>query len=198
MSGPAPDRDRFTERIIRRETHSSRAVPSGIAALLVILLAVYGLLESALRAVGQPPWLIDPQSGLDALARLPEGVSPALLGALGVVLALLGVVFLLNAVLPGRLARHTLPGARTAVVVDDEVIAAALARRARLAAGVTREQVLVVVSRTAVTVNVRPTSGIAVDEADVLAAVREELAELAPHPGLTASVHLAAIGAVGV
>ena len=58
-----------------------------------------------------------------------------------------GLFFFLNAVLPGRRARHLLPDRRAAVVVDDEVIASALARRARLAANVSQEQVMVAVSR---------------------------------------------------
>ena len=78
---------------------------------------------------------------------LPAGVPPLLLGVLGAVLVMVGLFFFLNAVLPGRRARHLLRDRRAAVVVDDEVIASALARRARLAANVTQEQVMVIVSQ---------------------------------------------------
>ena len=78
---------------------------------------------------------------------LPDGVPPLLLGVTGAVMAMAGLFFFLNAVLPGRRARHLLPDRRAAVVVDDEVIASALARRARLAANVTQEQVMVIVSQ---------------------------------------------------
>ena len=137
------------QRILKRETRSSRAGMAGLAAALVIAACVYALLESALRAIGQPPWLIDPQTAAERLTALPEGISPLLLGALGGVVAMVGLIFFLNAVLPGRKSRHLLEDPRAGVVVDDEVIASALARAARTAANVTQEQVMVVVSQTA-------------------------------------------------
>jgi hypothetical protein len=188
----------FMARIVRRETHSSRAVLAGIAALIITLLAIYALLESTLRAVGQPPWLLDPLSAAQAIADLPEGIPALLLGALGAVLLMLGLIFFLNAVLPGKRARHTLPDRRAAVVVDDEVIASALARRARLTAGVIQEQVVVVVSQREVVVNVRPTSGIPVDEAAIRSAVEEEVRTMTLVPEPAVRVHLAAAGVIGV
>jgi hypothetical protein len=188
----------FMSRVLRRETHSSRAVLAGIAALIVGLLAIYALLESTLRAIGQPAWLLDPLSAAQAAADLPDGVPPLLLGALGAVLAMLGLIFFLNAVLPGKRARHTLPDGRVAVVVDDEVIASALARRARLAAGVVQEQVLVVVSQREVVVNVRPTSGIPVDEAGIRSAVEQEVRAMALVPEPAVRVNLATAGVIGV
>lgn len=195
MTEPPND---FMDRIVRRETHSSRAVLAGIAALVISLLAIYALLEAILRAVGQPPWLADPLSAAYALADLPAGISPLLLGVLGVVLLMVGLIFFLNGVLPGRRARHTLPGGRAAVVVDDEVIASALARRARLAAGVIPEQVMVVVSRREIVVNVRPTSGIRVDEAAVRAAVEREIRAMALTPEPAVRVNLSTAGVIGV
>lgn len=188
----------LTTRILQRETHSSRAPLSVVAAILLTLLAIYGLLEAILRAVGQPPWLIDPLAAAEGVARLPEGVEPVLLGTIGVLLFLLGLVFLAHAVLPGRRARHVIADPRVAIVVDDEVIASALARRARLAAGVTREQVMVVVSSRAVQVNVRPTSGIRLDESHILSAVEAELAAMALQPAPEATVNLSGTGVVGV
>nr|WP_026556674.1 DUF6286 domain-containing protein [Arthrobacter sp. 35W] len=186
------------ERILRREMHSSRAPLAGLAATVVALLAIYILLEAVLRAVGQPPWLVDPLAAATNLASLPAGVSPLLLGLIGAVVMLVGLVFVLNAILPGRRARHAIANPRAAVVVDDEVVASALARRARLAAGVTREQVMVVVSRNLVQVNVRPTSGIPLDGDTVRTAVEDELdaMELLPRP--VVRVALAPMGVVGV
>jgi hypothetical protein len=185
-------------RIVKRETHSSRAPLSVVVAVLVTLLAVYGLLEAILRAVGQPPWLVDPVTAARRLAALPEGTSPVLLGTIGVLLFLLGLICLGHAVLPGRRARHTIADPRVAIVVDDEVIASALARRARLAAGVTREQVMVVVSARAVQVNVRPTSGIRLDESRIRAAVEAELAQMALEPDPAVTVRLSTSGVIGV
>ncbi|MGW9413627.1 DUF6286 domain-containing protein [Arthrobacter cupressi] len=183
--------------ILRRETRSSRAVAAGAAAVLVIAVCVYGLLESALRVIGQPPWLIDPQTAAERLVDLPAGIPPLLLGATGAVLAMFGLVFLLNAVLPGRRARHLLEDRRVGIVVDDEVIASSLARRARAAANVTQEQVMVVVSQRLVVVNVRPTSGVPVREEAVQSAVEDELRAMAPSPMPDIRVNVAVSGVVG-
>ncbi|NUU31333.1 hypothetical protein HNO80_07000 [Arthrobacter sp. C9C5] len=185
------------DRVLARETTSSRAPAAVIAAVLVIGLCVYALLETAVRAVGQPPWLIDPQTAAEKVIALPAGVPPLLLGVTGAVLFAAGLFFFLNAVLPGRRARHVLADPRAAVVVDDEVIASALARRARLAANVTQEQVMVVVSRRQVLVNVRPTSGVPLRATDVQAAVQSELRDMALSPLPEVRVNLASSGVIG-
>ncbi|WP_166187811.1 DUF6286 domain-containing protein [Paenarthrobacter ureafaciens] len=194
---PVAGEDARMSQILRRETHSSRAGASGIAAVLVILLCVYALLEAGVRAVGQPPWLVDPGTAAERIIALPAGISPLLLGAGGAVVAMVGLYFFLHAVLPGRRARHLLRDPRIAVVVDDEVLASALARRARLAANVTQEQVMVVVSQRLVVVNVRPTSGSRVSEEAVLAAVQAELEEMSPVPMPAVRVNLGTSGVIG-
>ncbi len=185
------------ERILGRETHSSRAAASIVAAALVAGICGYALLEAAVRAIGQPPWIIAPQAAAEQIIALPAGVPPLLLGVLGAVLALAGLIFLLHAVLPGRRARHVLRTERAAVVVDDEVIAAALARQARLAANVTQEQVMVVVSRREVLVSIRPTSGVPLKAEAVLAAVRQELQEMGLEPMPEVRLNVATSGVVG-
>jgi hypothetical protein len=189
--------DAGLRRILRRETRSSRAGMAGLAAALVIAACVYALLESALRAIGQPPWLIDPQTAAERLTALPEGISPLLLGALGGVVAMVGLIFFLNAVLPGRRSRHLLEDPRAGVVVDDEIIASALAKAARTAANVTQEQVMVVVSRRQVVVNVRPTSGVPLNEERILAAVEDELQRMAPSPMPAVRVNVTTAGVIG-
>ncbi|MEV7661630.1 DUF6286 domain-containing protein [Paenarthrobacter sp. NPDC089316] len=196
-ASPVAGEDPEMSRILRRETHSSRAAASVIAAVLVIVLCVYALLEAGVRAVGQPPWLVDPTTAAERIIALPEGISSLLLGASGAVIAMVGLFFFLQAVLPGRRARHLLRDPRTAVVVDDEVLASALARRARTAANVTQEQVMVVVSRQMVAVNVRPTSGSRVSQEAVLTAVQAELEEMSPVPMPTVRVNLASSGVIG-
>ena len=184
-------------RIVKRETHTSRAVVSVIAAGLVMAVFGYALLETGVRAIGQPPWLVDPQTAAERVVALPAGIPPLLLGVTGAVIAMAGLFFFLNAVLPGRRARHLLPDRRAAVVVDDEVIAAALARRARLAANVAKEQVMVVVSRNRITVNVRPTSGVPLRPDAVLEAVRREVEEMGPWPMPEVRIQVATAGVVG-
>lgn len=188
----------FMTRVLRRETHSPRSGLSVAAAILVTLAAIYALLEAVLAALGQPTWLVHPLAGAQWLADLPGPYPPALLVAAGVLMALVGLIFLGNGLLPGRRARHVIANPRVAIVVDDEVIASALAKSARMAAGVTREQVMVVVSARLVQVNVRPTSGIRLSEQAIQAAVEAQLAamELDPRPAVT--VKLAASGVIGV
>ncbi|WP_231728654.1 DUF6286 domain-containing protein [Arthrobacter sp. EPSL27] len=183
--------------ILRRETHSSRAVASIIAAVLVAALCGYALLETAVRAFGQPPWLVDPETAAEQLVALPAGVPPLLLGVLGAVLAMAGLFFFLNAVLPGRRARHVLRDRRAAVVVDDEVIASALARRARVAVNVSQEQVMVTVARQHVDVNVRPTSGVPLEADAVRAAVEGELRDMGLDPAPAVRINVAPSGVVG-
>lgn len=184
-------------RVLDRETHSSRAAAAGIAAVLVILFSLYGLLEAAVRAIGQPPWLIDPQTAAEQIVALPNGIPPLLLGVTGAVVTAVGLFFFLSAILPGRRARHLLEEPRIAVVVDDEVIASALARRARLAANVTPEQVMVVVSQRHAVVNVRPTSGVPVSENAIREAVEDELRSMAPVPMPDVRINLATSGVIG-
>lgn len=188
-------------RILYRETHSSRAAVATAAAVLVMVLAAYGVLEAGVHAVGQPAWLIEPQVAAQRIVDLPAGMPSLLLAAIGAVLAMLGLIFLLNGILPGRRARHRLLGAPgeglPAVVVDDEVVASSLARRARLAANVTPEQVMVVVSQRTVLVNVRPTSGVPVNQDVVVAAVRDELDQMLLDPDPEVRVTVTSSGVIG-
>lgn len=196
-AGPAHAAPFDMKRVLHRETHSSRAAAAGLAAALVVLLCLYALLESAVRAIGQPSWLIDPQTAAERIVSLPSGMPPLLLGVIGAVTAAAGLFFFLSAVLPGRRARHLLEDRHIAVVVDDEVIASALARRARLAANVTQEQVMVVVSQRQAVVNVRPTSGVPVSENAIREAVEDELRSMAPTPMPQVRINLATSGVIG-
>ncbi|TWD48720.1 hypothetical protein FB478_10858 [Arthrobacter sp. AG367] len=200
-SGPRRNNGPDMRRVVYRETHSPRAVVSVVAAALVLVLAAYGVLESGVHAVGQPAWLIEPQVAAQRIVDLPAGTSPLLLAAIGGVLAMVGLIFLLSGILPGKRARHLLAGGREeglpAVVVDDEVIASSLARRARLAANVTPEQVMVIVSQRQVLVNVRPTSGVPVDPDRVLEAVRDELDQMQLEPAPVPRVNVTPSGVIG-
>ncbi|WP_422935206.1 hypothetical protein [Sinomonas sp. P47F7] len=182
---------------VRRETSSGRVFASAVVAVIVTLLCLYALLESTLQAIGQPAWITDPETAARFIAGLPKSANPGVLGLLGVVIALAGLVFVLLGLRPGRPGRRALPGQRIAVVVDDEVLASALARRARAAATVRPEQVTVFVSQGEALVNVRPTSGVPVSAEAVLAAVEDELRRLRPEPYPVIRVRVAGTGVVG-
>lgn len=186
-----------TRQIVRRETHASRAAASVVAVILGILFCLYVLLEATLQTLGQDAWLTDPAALGAWLSRLPENADSAILGLSGLLILLAGLVLFLQAVLPGRRPRYALPNPRAAVVVDAEVLASSLARRARLTAGVTAEQVLVTVGRTRVDVRIRPTSGVPVDEDAVRNAVAEELELTGLEPRPEVRVQVSQMGVIG-
>ncbi|MDN3481342.1 DUF6286 domain-containing protein [Arthrobacter sp. APC 3897] len=186
-----------TRQIVSRETHASRAVASLVVVILGIVFCLYVLLEATLQALGQDAWLTDPAALGAWLSRLPENADTAVLGLSGLLILLAGLVFFLQAVLPGRRPRYSLPNPRAAVVVDAEVLASSLARRARLTAGVTAGQVLVTVGRTRIDVRIRPTSGIPVDEEAVRAAVTEELELTGLSPCPEVRVQVSPVGVIG-
>ncbi|MHA7210908.1 DUF6286 domain-containing protein [Arthrobacter sp. MDT1-65] len=186
-----------TGRLVRRELHSSRALPSVVVAVLLIAGCLLLLFEAVLKAVGDEPFLLDVERAAAWLGALPGGVPGSLLGAASFLLLVLGALLLLLAVLPGRRARYTIPNERAAVVVDAEVVASSLARRARLAAGVAPEQVLVTVGRSIVTVQIRPTSGVRIDADAVRAAVADDLRRSSVEPGPRITVVVAEAGVIG-
>ncbi len=197
MSGTTSSVDGVTARALRRELHSSRAVPSVITGILVAAACILLFLEAVLKAVGDPPFLIDLDAVATALGRLPDLLPASVLVPAGLLVFVVGLVLVLAAVLPGRRARYAVPNARAAVVVDSEILAATLARRARLAAGVGPEQVLVTVGRRLVEVAVRPTSGIPVDAETVRRAVEEDLRGTIAEPFPTVKVSIAPSGVIG-
>ena len=66
-----------------------------------------------------------------------------------------------------------------------------------MAANVAKEQVMVVVSRNRITVNVRPTSGVPLRPDAVLEAVRREVEEMGPWPMPEVRIQVSTAGVVG-
>lgn len=185
--------DSIHRRLIRRETHSSRSGVVVVVLLLVLLAAAYVGTEAVLAALGRHALLFSP---LDVLQVLAEAPGIAVLVA-GLVSAVVGVALLVLAFAPGRRGRHTLTDPRTAVVVDDRVVAASLARTARLAGGLSSSQVSAWVSRRDARVTITPASGALADVETVLAASSTELAELDYRPPITADVRVDRSGRIG-
>ncbi|MHA7263070.1 DUF6286 domain-containing protein [Arthrobacter sp. TMN-37] len=197
MNGPAAGVDEVTQHALRRELHASRAVPSILTGTVVAAVSILLFLEAVLKAVGDPPFLIDLDRLAASLGRLPDLLPASLLVPAGLLVFVVGLMLFLAAVLPGRRARYAVPNGRAAVVVDAEILAATLARRARLAAGVGSEQVLVTVGRRLVEVTVRPTSGIPVDAESVRLAVQEDLRGTVAEPFPAVRVAVAPSGVIG-
>ena len=185
------------KRLIHRELYASRAFATVVTGLILALVLSLLLLEVVIKVLGDRAFLIDLERTAQWAARLPADTPLPALVAGSIILVVLGVLLILVALLPGRRARYALPEGRAAVVVDAGVVAAALARRARLAAGVAPEQVLVTVGRRVVDVEVRPTSGFPVDAEKVRAAVEEDLRSGSLDRSHEVRVHLAPTGVIG-
>jgi hypothetical protein len=150
-------------RVMRRELYSSRAGAAiTVAVALILLLAALGtvcvlLVVHAAVVSGVP-------AGLSDAARFgPELRAPVVVG--GTAAGVLGIVLIVLGVRPGRRARRPIHDGvdRTVAVVDDRVIANALAARAVSAASVPPGQLKVTVGRRRAVARVVPTSGTTVD-----------------------------------
>ncbi|MBQ3357402.1 MAG: DNA/RNA endonuclease G [Microbacterium sp.] len=168
MSTPA------LRRVIRRETHSPRTVAMFVAVVLLILALAYVALEIVLSLAAQPALLVGPAAAAGWLVGLPT--QPAGLVIAGsVVLALIGLVFVILAITPGRLSKHTLDAGDRAVVVDNGVIASALAQHLSEETGIARDAITVGVGHRSIDVTVRPGAGVPLEQSEVLALAEAEL-----------------------
>lgn len=162
-------------RVIRRETHSPRTVAMFVAVILLILALAYIGLEIVLSLAAQPALLLGPAAAGGWLVGLPTAQPAGLVIAGSVVLALIGVILIWLAVTPGRLSRHTLDAGDRAVVVDNGVIASALAQHLSDETGLARDDITVGVGHRIVDVSVRPGAGVPLDKNEVQAAAEAEL-----------------------
>ncbi|BDZ48247.1 hypothetical protein GCM10025867_04880 [Frondihabitans sucicola] len=183
-------------RILRRETHSSRSGAAIVVLIALVIVAAYVGLESVYAALGMRALLFSP---IDVLATLLSASTTqgGLVIAAGIVAAVVGIILIVVGVTSGRRGRHTIDDSRVAVVVDDQVIAAALSRSARTAAALAPGQVTTWVSRRSARLTVTPASGVRVDEEAVLAAARDELGATAYQPPVTPEVRTTSTGRLG-
>lgn len=184
-------------RIIRRETHSSRAGLAITLSVVLILALAYVGAEAVLALLGLAPLLADPATAWSAVLGLPSSADAALLVAAGVVAAIIGVLLLIAALSPGRRLDHVTASDRAAVVIDNRAIASALARRAAHAADLDPDQVVVSVGRTVAEVRVQPSSGWPLDRSVIDAAVAAEIDRLELSPPLRHRLIVAPKGVVG-
>ncbi len=183
-------------RILRRELHSPRSVLAITVSVVVILLCAYVGAEIILAMLGYRALLTAPLDMLTALGAL--GSTPAGMPiTVGIVLMMVGIVLLIPALTPGRRARHQLAASRAAVVVDDEVIASALARHAAHAGNAHPDNTIVSISARRAIVRLIPTSGVPVRREAVSDAVQEQLAAFELTPSLRPSILVASTGKVG-
>ncbi|WP_337004308.1 MULTISPECIES: hypothetical protein [unclassified Microbacterium] len=158
-------------RVLRRETHAPRTTPATVVAAVGVLLFVAAI-------VGGVWWLID-AAFREEVGRLVDDLGAAMLPAtmlgVGGVLVVLAVVLLALSVLPGRRARRARTTERTALLVDDGVIADSIAEAVARRTGVVRARVAVTAARRSIVVRITPTSGIPVDRFAAESAVNDIL-----------------------
>lgn len=183
-------------RILRRELHSPRSVLAISVSIVVILLCVYVGTEIVIMLLGYPALLTAPEDMLTVLSTLGS-TPPTIPVIVGIALVILGLLLLIAGLTPGRRARHQVAASRAAVVVDDQVIASALARHAAHAGNAHPDNTVVSVSRRRAVVRLTPTSGIPVRRDQVSEAVHEQLESFEVTPNLRASVVVAPTGKVG-
>jgi hypothetical protein len=182
--------DSVLRTVVRRETHSPRTGAMLVVVVLLVLAAVYAAVEIALSLAGRPPLLVTPGAAFDALTGLPSTLVPAGQIAVGAVVALVGLIALVIAVAPGRLSRHEMAWGERAVVVDNGVVASALAQHLSLASGIARENVVVGVAHRTVDVTVRPPLGIPVDADRLRQIVEDEVATYRLSPSVRTRVRV--------
>lgn len=167
--------DAVLRTVVRRETHSPRTVAMIVVAVLLLLVLAYAAVEIILNLVGQPALLVAPGEALNAVVAAPTALLPAAFIVGGIVLALVGVLVLVLALKPGRLSRHEMAWGERAVVVDNGVVASAVAQHLSNESGIARDDIVVGVAHRSVDVTVRPPVGIPVDEAELRRLVEEEV-----------------------
>lgn len=148
-------------RVLRRETHPSRTgasvvVASILSVLLIaaIIVCVWVFVSPSFRE-GLTAWFTSVSSALD---------EPVALIVAGLLAVLLAVLLLCFALLPGRRARRGRTTDRVALLVDDGVLADAVAHAVAARCGIGRGQVSATIDRRVVTVRLTPTSGVLIDQ----------------------------------
>jgi len=167
--------DAVLRTVVRRETHSPRTVAMIVVAVLLLLVLAYAAVEIILHLIGQPALLVAPGEALNAVVAAPTALLPVAFIVGGIVLALVGVLVLVLALKPGRLSRHEMAWGERAVVVDNGVVASAVAQHLSNESGIARDDIVVGVAHRSVDVTVRPPVGIPVDEAELRRLVEEEV-----------------------
>lgn len=186
---------RAQRRVSRRETHSSRALSAVVVALIVLAGCGY-LAAEVIASLAGRRILADAPTMWHAVWHAPDLWDARIAIVAGVLAMLLGLIVLIKAVAPGRLARHCVEDERSAIVVDDAVLAAGISRSVRERFALEKSQVSTTVARSRVDVHVTPTSGVALDEDALRTHVARHLEAIGTKPRLRSRIHLRATGVV--
>ncbi|MDK7185895.1 MAG: EI24 domain-containing protein [Winkia sp. UMB750A] len=182
--------------MVRRETHSSRAITASIVGLIVAVVLVWLIAERILTALGKPNLLASWEQIANSVVKLPAGVPQWALIVGGIIATLLGLWMLGKALGGGALDRHSLASDRVAYIVDDKVTASALSRAVREHAGLPEGQVATSLSKRNANVQVTPTSGRELDTSSIQSVLNTEVEGYQLNPATTGSVKLNSNGEV--
>lgn len=197
VGAPTGDHAATHRRLLRRETHVSRSGAVVVAMLIALVLAAAAVFAGALVLLDQNVLGVDPRAVVDAALAAPDGLDTTIVIGIGAVVALIGLVLLLQGILPRRRPRHVMSSDRLAVVVDDEVLASAAARAARSATRLGADAAVVgTVGRRTVDVVLRPAAGVDVPAVAATEAVEREFAAIDAQPPLAARVRVQPTGRV--
>lgn len=175
---------RVLKRVLRRETHSPRTAAAVIVIVLVAAAAGYAAVEIVLGLLGVRPLLLAPGPALAWSVEVPQaGPQPAVVAG-GAAVALIGVVLIWLALSPGRLPRHRLGVSSDAIVVDNGVIASAVAERVRRELDLPEGGVVVGVGHRSADVTVKPEPGQIVVKTTVRELAGAELARYRLSPNV--------------
>jgi hypothetical protein len=145
------------------------------AVVLAVLALAYVGTEIVLSLFSQPGLLLSPAAAGTWLSGLPDQQPAWAIVTVSLLLALLGVVFIVLALTPGRLPKHQLTRTGRVVLVDNAVIAAALAQHVSDHTGIARDRVTVGVSGRVVDIVVTPDAGVPVSEETIRELIAAEL-----------------------
>lgn len=177
-------REGVLARIVRRETHSPRTVLAVVLLVIIMVAAAYGAAELVAHIAGAAPLVIAPHEALAAVAGVPdlEGSGASVAVAIGVVAALVGLLLLWLSFSPARRPRHESQISRYSVVVDNGVIASAVAENLRRELDLPKSSVVVGIGHRTADITIRPQPGQVVDRerASVIAEIELASYELRP------------------
>lgn len=184
------------KRIIRRETHSPRSVAAiSIACTLIVVIAWLGV-EGVLSLLGQAPLVVSPRQLLVEIGAASSAV-PVILATIALLCLLVGLGLIALAVLPGRRSRRHVDARTAVVVVSDELLASAVARKVASSASVSPNSVLVSIGKRSGIIRIRPVSGMSVDRDEIREVAETEFARAGTRSPLKFTVMVTNRGIVG-
>jgi len=162
-------------RLLRRELRASRTAPAVVVAV-VLLAAVVGAAVLGLWTAG------DTRAGAaagDTVAFIRSAwEEPAVRATVALAAAVVGLILVALALVPGHRARHGRTAGRVELVVDDGLLADAAAHAVAERCALAPSQVSVTVTARRARVRIRPISGVPVDERAAAAAAERALDRL--------------------